>query len=78
MNSLRDAVVAVLLLVGQAAANAAEATQPANEPFAVTIRVDAAQSKGPLKPIWRVFGADEPNYAYMKDGRKTHPGTGRG
>ena len=35
----------------------------------VAIRVDAAKSTGPLKPIWRFFGADEPNYAYMKDGR---------
>jgi xylan 1,4-beta-xylosidase len=36
----------------------------------VNIRVDAAKSMGPLKPIWRFFGADEPNYAYMKDGQK--------
>ena len=28
------------------------------------------QATGPLKPIWRFFGADEPNYAYMKDGKK--------
>ena len=28
------------------------------------------KSLGPLKPIWRFFGADEPNYAYMKDGKK--------
>jgi xylan 1,4-beta-xylosidase len=39
-------------------------------PFAVAIRVDAAKPTGPLKPIWRFFGADEPNYAYMKDGKK--------
>ena len=26
--------------------------------------------KGKLKPIWRFFGADEPNFAYMKDGQK--------
>ena len=39
-------------------------------PFPVTIRVDASRSLGPLKPIWRFFGADEPNYATMKDGRK--------
>jgi xylan 1,4-beta-xylosidase len=39
-------------------------------PFPVAIRVDAATSTGPLKPIWRYFGADEPNYAYMKDGQK--------
>ena len=39
-------------------------------PFPVTIRVDASASAGPLTPIWRFFGADEPNYATMKDGRK--------
>ena len=38
--------------------------------FPVSIKVDAGQTKGDLKPIWRFFGADEPNYAYMKDGRK--------
>ena len=37
--------------------------------FAVTIRVDAAKTHGELKPIWRFFGADEPNYAYMKHGK---------
>jgi xylan 1,4-beta-xylosidase len=39
-------------------------------PFSVTIDVDAGQPVGEMKPIWRFFGADEPNYAYMKDGRK--------
>ncbi len=38
-------------------------------PFPVTIRVDASKPQGVLKPIWRFFGADEPNYAYMKDGK---------
>ncbi len=38
--------------------------------FPVTIRVDAAQTHGELKPIYRFFGADEPNYATMKDGKK--------
>lgn len=36
----------------------------------VTIVVDAAQPQGALKPIYRFFGADEPNYTYMKDGRR--------
>src|SRR5882672_7203643 len=36
----------------------------------VTIHVDAAKSKGPMKPIWSFFGYDEPNYTYMKDGKK--------
>jgi xylan 1,4-beta-xylosidase len=34
------------------------------------IRVNLAQSSGPLQPIWSFFGHDEPNYTYMKDGRK--------
>ncbi|KUR79380.1 beta-xylosidase [Novosphingobium sp. FSW06-99] len=39
--------------------------------IAVHIAVDAAQDQGPVVPIWRFFGADEPNYATMKDGRQT-------
>jgi xylan 1,4-beta-xylosidase len=38
--------------------------------FPVTVRVDASRPGRPLPPIWRFFGADEPNYAYMKDGQK--------
>ena len=49
----------------------AEGEAPApSEPFPVAIRVDAAAEKGELRPIWRFFGADEPNYAYMPNGRK--------
>jgi xylan 1,4-beta-xylosidase len=40
------------------------------ESFPVTIQVDAGKPLGEMKPIWRFFGADEPNYATMKDGRK--------
>ena len=36
----------------------------------VAIQVDAAKVTGPLKPIWSFFGHDEPNYTYMKDGKK--------
>ena len=32
--------------------------------------VDATSVVGEMKPIWRFFGADEPNYATMKDGRR--------
>ena len=38
--------------------------------FSVNITIDAAKTKGELKPIYRFFGADEPNYATMKDGLK--------
>lgn len=36
----------------------------------VAIQVDLNKTKGPINPIWAWFGCDEPNYAYMKDGRK--------
>ncbi|ACB74647.1 GH39 family glycosyl hydrolase [Opitutus terrae] len=42
----------------------------ADAPFPVSVTVDAAHSLGPLKPVWRFFGADEPNYTTMKDGRR--------
>jgi xylan 1,4-beta-xylosidase len=42
----------------------------AENSFPVSIRVDAATPGPPLKPIWRFFGADEPNYATMKHGKK--------
>ena len=54
--------LSIFLLAGSALA--------ATESFPVIITVDAAKPTGPLKPIWRFFGADEPNYAYMKDGKK--------
>ncbi|MGB3144267.1 MAG: beta-xylosidase [Maribacter sp.] len=34
------------------------------------IKIDASQEIGPMKPIWAWWGYDEPNYTYMKDGKK--------
>jgi xylan 1,4-beta-xylosidase len=45
-------------------------TSHAEEPRKVSVTVHADQPQGDLKPIWRFFGADEPNYAYMRDGKK--------
>jgi len=42
----------------------------AQSPLAVTVEVDASARLGPLPPIFRFFGYDEPNYTYMKDGKK--------
>jgi xylan 1,4-beta-xylosidase len=58
-----------LVLVGLASSILCGAAEPAAA-FPVTIRIDATQTLGELKPIWRFFGCDEPNYATMKDGRK--------
>ncbi len=41
-----------------------------NASIPVTITVDAAKPLGEWTPIWRFFGADEPNCAYMPDGKK--------
>jgi xylan 1,4-beta-xylosidase len=35
-----------------------------------TIQVDLKKEIAPMRPIWAWFGYDEPNYTYMKDGRK--------
>ena len=53
---------ATFYLVAVCAASAAS--------FPVHITVNASKPTGPLKPIWRFFGADEPNYAYMPNGNQ--------
>ena len=40
------------------------------ESFPVNIRVEAGREIGQLAPVWRFFGADEPNYATMPHGEK--------
>ena len=35
-----------------------------------SLQVDFGKKVGAMKPVWSWFGADEPNYAYMKDGQK--------
>src|SRR5258705_979973 len=34
------------------------------------INIDFNKEVGDMKPIWAWFGYDEPNYTYMKDGKK--------
>jgi xylan 1,4-beta-xylosidase len=72
----KSGAICILLLFAAPALSGAEAGDgPAA--FPVTIRVDASRARGPLNPFWRFFGADEPNYAYMKDGRKLIAELGR-
>jgi len=40
----------------------------AQEP--VTIHIDARSTQGPLRPVWKYFGYDEPNYTYAKHGQE--------
>ena len=46
------------------------AAQTIAPPDTVPIRVDLNEELGPLDPIWAWWGYDEPNYTYMRDGRK--------
>jgi xylan 1,4-beta-xylosidase len=45
-----------------------KSTRPAS--FPVHIQIDMTKTRGAVRPVSRFFGADEPNYAYMKNGRK--------
>jgi len=68
-----------LILGGMLLAPARSSVGPADRPtgFPVTIQVDASKTMGILHPAWRFFGADEPNYATMKDGQKLIAELGR-
>jgi xylan 1,4-beta-xylosidase len=60
-----------VVFVGASSALAIALAEP-GEPAqpAVSIRIDATGTRGELRPAWRFFGYDEPNYTYMKDGKE--------
>ena len=58
-------VIARLLLICLLAAQGAPVAA-----FPVTVQIDATRPVAPLPPIWRFFGADEPNYATHPEGEK--------
>jgi xylan 1,4-beta-xylosidase len=55
--------VSVLLFLGLWGA-------PSAQMRPVTLRVDARNAIRAMTPMWAFFGYDEPNYTYMKDGKK--------
>lgn len=67
---LLTTIVACLLSSVLPPRNMAGKQSGVTQTFPVRIQIDASQKKGPVRSIWRFFGADEPNYGYMKDGRK--------
>ncbi len=69
MNHVGFSVVAGLLALAAVATMAAFPAGKAGS-FPVEIVVDAGQRQGEFREIWRYFGADEPNYATMANGRK--------
>src|SRR5579871_5698832 len=63
-------LIASLIVIAVAFAAAPSRPQTTQTPFLVDIRVDASKPQGKLREIWRFFGADEPNYATMPNGKK--------
>ena len=55
----------LLLLLASGLLALSAAAQPR-----VSLSVDASRPVGEMNPLWAWFGYDEPNYTYMKDGRK--------
>src|SRR3954468_8684277 len=68
MKTINTVIGTFLLLITHVVA--AENPTENSKEFSVDITVEAAKAIGDFKPIWRMFGADEPNYATMKNGRK--------
>lgn len=64
---MKFATLALLLTAGLASSAVPGAV---TTPFSVHINVDASKATGELIPVWRFFGADEPNYATMPNGQK--------
>ena len=69
--------IVLLSTMGSAVSGQEAGSGVQTDEFPVTIVVDASRGKGLLRPIWRFFGADEPNYGYMKYGRGLLAALGR-
>ena len=62
-------LVACRLGAGAAPDTTPQPARPGSAAMAASVRVDLNRRIGEMKPIWRFFGADEPNYATMKNGK---------
>src|ERR1700730_18112957 len=60
--------LALLFLALLAGYHHADAQKKAGRP--ATITVNLKEETGDMNPVWAWFGHDEPNYTYMRDGRK--------
>lgn len=65
----RGAAAVIGIAMAAAVVQAERQTAPAAAP-AVRITVDASDRVAPFRHVWAWFGYDEPNYTYMKDGRR--------
>src|SRR5215207_10410230 len=63
-------IIAIGLLLNFLVSNAWSQTNIQSSTNQPLISVDLNKSIGPMYPAWTWFGYDEPNYTYMKDGKK--------
>lgn len=64
------ALAAGFLLAAEARVSAAAEPAGDNTAYPVSMRVEANEAGRSFRPVWRFFGADEPNYAYLPHGRR--------
>lgn len=69
-STFKIIIIITIILQSLFVPAAAQQQEGSAKSFPVNILIDLSQKKGELKPIWRFFGADEPNYAYLKNGKK--------
>ncbi len=71
--SSRLALLLIFVTIGLGSRSQAQTGPPDPSPedsFPVSIRIDATKTEGQMRPVWRFFGYDEPNYTYMPDGQR--------
>jgi xylan 1,4-beta-xylosidase len=66
----RRALMTAVVVIGLGITPASGQDRPAGGSFPVAIRIDASRPSAEMRPVWRFFGHDEPNYTTMPDGRK--------
>ena len=59
-----------LIIFGSGEIEFARTTKNQLNPDTVLLKVDLSAETGKMNPAWAWFGYDEPNYTYMKDGKK--------
>jgi xylan 1,4-beta-xylosidase len=60
----------IQLITGAGIVSMAQVTQNRTDRDTVVLKVDLNSVTGKMNPAWAWFGYDEPNYTYMKDGKK--------
>ncbi|KAA3438919.1 beta-xylosidase [Rufibacter hautae] len=62
--------LAGVMAIGGFAQSGNAQTRTSSQEKQVSVEIDLTKSVGKMYPAWAWFGYDEPNYTYMKDGKK--------